>query len=205
MTFATAAKSAALRLNMGSRTAFFGQTDPFCLEICDLGNEVAADAMKANDWRALTREWVITGDGATKAWMLPTDYDRMLLTGSVLRASCGQWSVLAERMQIWPELAAGEMASVFYITRDVVRKANTDPSPVFTADDDTFRLDDRLLTLGLIWRWKAMKGLDYSEDMANYERLLSQIAGREAGGRAYRIQECTWWPGARRAWPWELG
>lgn len=205
MTFLTAAKSAALRLNMGSRAAFFGQSEPFCQEICDLGNEVAADAMKANDWRALTREWVITGDGVTRAWDFPPDYDRMLLTGSVLRSSCGQWSVLAEQMQVWPALPDGEVSTVFYISRNVVRKSNGETSPIFEADTDVFRLDERLLTLGLIWRWKAMKGLDYSEDMAGYEQLLSQSSGREQGGTAYRIPDCSWVPGTRLAWPWELG
>ena len=49
--------------------------------------------------------------------------------------------------------------------------------------------------MGLIWRWKAAKGLDYSEDYAKYERRVTDAMGRDAGkpklsmdGASYDIQ-----------------
>lgn len=49
----------------------------------------------------------------------------------------------------------------------------------FTADDDTFLLDERLLQRGLRWKWKYEKGLDYAEDKAGYEMLANNLAGRD--------------------------
>ena len=39
----------------------------------------------------------------------------------------------------------------------------------FTSDTDTTELNEELLTLSLIWRWNRAKGLDYAEDMRNFE------------------------------------
>ena len=36
------------------------------------------------------------------------------------------------------------------------------------ADGDTFRLDERLLKLGMICHWKTNKGSPYAEDMGTY-------------------------------------
>ena len=38
-----------------------------------------------------------------------------------------------------------------------------------SADTDTGILDEELMTLGLKWRWKKSKGLDYAEDFSSYE------------------------------------
>ena len=46
-------------------------------------------------------------------------------------------------------------------------------------DADTFRLDERLFKLGMIWQWKANKGATYAEDLANYEDALSGSPGND--------------------------
>jgi hypothetical protein len=53
----------------------------------------------------------------------------------------------------------------------------------FTADDDTFVLDERLLTLDCIWRWKAQKGLEYAEHMQNAEIARSKAISDDKGPR----------------------
>jgi len=50
----------------------------------------------------------------------------------------------------------------------------------FQTDDDSFRLDERLLKLGMTWQWKAQKGSPYSEDMGTYSDAL-QVAMRNDG------------------------
>lgn len=67
-----------------------------------------------------------------------------------------------------------------------MRLADGTLTGAFTADDNEFLLDDRLLTLGLIWRWKAQKGLDYSEDLQTYEIALAQAQVRDRGNFALR-------------------
>ena len=73
-----------------------------------------------------------------------------------------------------------------YISNAWARAADGTARAWFEADTDAFTIDERLLTLGLIWRWKAQKGMEYGEDMATYEQALSQAQARDAGSRVYR-------------------
>lgn len=51
----------------------------------------------------------------------------------------------------------------------------------FTVDNDVYLLGDRILTLGIVWRYKQSKGRDYAEDMRNYELALRALYSRERG------------------------
>lgn len=53
----------------------------------------------------------------------------------------------------------------------------------FTEDDDVFVLSERLLTLSLIWRWRAQKRMEYSEDLTNYETALATATANDKGAR----------------------
>lgn len=51
---------------------------------------------------------------------------------------------------------------------------------VWTADNDTPLLPDDCFILGLIWRFRKAKGLDYQEDFNAYEDRVSMELGRHA-------------------------
>lgn len=53
----------------------------------------------------------------------------------------------------------------------------------FISDSDTFLFPEELLELGLIWRWKQAKQLDYAEDMRNFEIALRNAIDSDKGGR----------------------
>lgn len=231
MTLLTAAQSAAIRLIGRKPTTFFSSTAPFELEITDLANEVARDVMKANDWRSITKLKQMTGDGTTVGFDLPSDYDRMLVKGEVHSASCTTWSfqpapdldfwrnllnglgsanpgfwiILEGQMQFQPVVASGETAQFYYISKNVVRDENSVLKQTFTTDSDSFVFDERLLTLGLIWRWRAQKRLEYAEDMANYEKALAEIIGRDKGSRVISVGQPTWPGSVGMAYPFSLG
>lgn len=53
-----------------------------------------------------------------------------------------------------------------------------------TADTDEWRLDRRLLALGVKWRWKKEKGMDdWQADQQLYQRHLSMLRGRDEGAK----------------------
>lgn len=227
MSFLTAAQSAAIRLVGRRPQGFFSSTDTFELEICDLATEVAADLMKENDWRILTKLQEVTGNSVLTSFDLPTDFDRMPIKAAVFRpdwnaysyqpvgdldqwrnivngaptGAPGSWIILGGQMQIYPAIASGSKAQFYYISKNVVLTGTT-PSAAFTTDDDKFVLDDRLLTLGLIWKWRAQKRIEYAEDMANYEKALAEIAGRDKGSRIHVEGRPTFNQNAGRAYPW---
>jgi len=73
------------RLNMP--TAVFSSSDREHQELSALSNEMAARIAKAHEWQALNALAIYTGDGATEAFALPADYDRMLKKAQVWSSS----------------------------------------------------------------------------------------------------------------------
>lgn len=203
MTVLTAAQSAGVRLLGRKPSSLFSTTDAFAMELADLANEAAADIAKAREWQKLKKLATMTGDGATIAFNLPDDYDRMLKKGQVhsknwqtanyckvrdedewiyiqqtaITGTPGRWIILGGKFNVYPAIAVGEEAKFYYISNKVVGGTAT----TFTTDGDTFVLPERLLTLSLIWRWRAQKRMDYAEDMANYEIAVSQEYASDKG------------------------
>jgi hypothetical protein len=66
----------------------------------------------------------------------------------------------------------------------------------FTADNDVYTLGDRVLTLGVVWRYKQSKGRDYAEDMRSYEMALAARYRRDRGAARTLVigAEDTEWP-----------
>lgn len=228
MTIATAVGSASLRVVGTVPAAVFSSTDQVIVEMRDLARDVAEDIARACDWRDLTKVAVFTGDGSTTAFAKPTDYDRMAQGEDIVDPpswfwgyqpvmsvsewlkreryswiSPGGWILLGGQFQFYP--APSGTAEFPYISKNWALSAEGVAKPAFDQDTDTFALDEGLLTLGLIWRYRSQKGLDYSEDLANYNFSLSQLMTKDKGSRVIRKHERTSSFGARPAWPWELG
>ncbi len=208
MTVLSAARSAAIRLSQVQPDSLFSSTQPFDVEMADLATETAISIAKEHDWQALTKLATLTGDGVDTSFMLPTDYDRMpqkanvhsisFSTASFRRAldldewlnlndfqsngSPGNWIILAGEMQIFPAMPVGETARFYYISKNIVANQTA-----FLADDNEFVLPERLLTLGLIWRWRAMKRTEYAEDLRNYEIALSQEIKNDKGAQMITV------------------
>lgn len=232
MPILAALQSAAIRL-MGQRpTVFFGSSQQFEQEIADLANEVAADVMKSHDWQALTAVHTLTGDGVTDEFDLPADYDRQLTVTDVQDSdywlwgyqhvadvndflfwqgrgflpSPGAWIIYGGKMRFTPAPPDGQEAVFPYVSRNYARDTATlQNKAAFTADTDQFLLPDRLLTLGLVWRWREQKKLDFSGDQEAFAKAISEYAGRDKGSVMLRRTSCPRLPGTYPAWPWELG
>lgn len=206
-----AIKAAILRVTGVVVQEVFASTDTIAVEMADLANEVAADIAKSHDWRGLTKINGIVSDGS-EAYYLPTDYDRMLVSAEVDDAnswfwgyepfdnvndwlrfksgtysviSPGGWIILDGQVQFYP--APNGSAQFPYISNQWAIDEDGGRKSAFTSDNDVFVLDERLLTLGLIWKWKAQKGYDYSEEMASYELALGQAQARDKGARVLRV------------------
>ena len=70
-------------------------------------------------------------------------------------------------------------ATFNYIDKNCVMLASGGFGDTFMSDGDSFRLDERLLRLGTIWQWKALKGSPYAEDMATFMDALTRASGAD--------------------------
>lgn len=182
------------------------------VELLGVANEMAARISRGHEWQMFSAIHTMTGDGSTEDFDLPANYDRMLLKASVWSSSLetalspvtdldrwlemdvqsfdfiiNAWTIYGGQMHIKPAMADGVTAKYFYQTNEFIRDSADTFKSSFTSDDDVFRLDEQLLKLGMIWQWRANKGLPYAEDMANYETLLSRLVMRDRGSRMLRV------------------
>lgn len=227
-----AMQSASIRL-MGQRpTVFFGASQNFEIEISDLVNEVAKDVVASADWQDLIAINAITGDGTTTEFDLPDDYDKMVVTTGVQDTSSwfwgywamtdinqflyqesigfqpypGGWIIYGGKIRFVPAPPTDQNATFPYVSKNYARDAGTlETKPEFTSDTDEFLLPDRLLTLGLVWRWRENKKLDFTGDQEAFMKAISEYAAKDKGTRVYRRGSYTRIPGTYTAWPWALG
>jgi len=204
MTVLSSAQEAAIELSQTEPTTLFSTTDPFAKELRVQANKSAVAIAKAYDWQRLTKRATITGDGSDASFPLPTDYDRMTLKTNLASSASnidlvkatdldqwdyftnhigttvpGYWMILGGEVQIKPAPALGVVHSYYYISNIIVSGNKT----AFTADADTFLLPERLLTLSIIWRWRASKRMEYAEDMRNFEIALGEETATDKGSR----------------------
>lgn len=232
MTILAAMQSAATRLIGRKPDTFFGAPSGrvFELEITDLINEVARDIVKSNDWQGLTNLATIDADGVETVFDLPADYDRMLVISDITEnqgwfwgyqrvtdlnaflywsergfmPNPGLWTLYGDQLHFTP--APSTDAQYPYVSKNFARDTSTLAlKDAFTADTDEFLLPERLLTLGLVWRWRENKKLDWTGDQEAFMKAISEYASRDKGSRAYRRTTRHWRPGTYPGWPWSLG
>lgn len=232
MTLLSACQSAAVLLIGRKPDTIFSATDAFSLEMQVLSNEVAKDIAKSHDWQALVRTHSITPDGVVTSFPLPEDYDRMLLDTEIYDESNwawgyfhvtrpndwlrmkveefstinpGAWTMQGNRFEFYPAPSGIAPAQFVYISKDIVTNDNDDPASSFTDDDDKFVLSERLLTLGLIWKWRELKRLESATAEANFIKAFSEIAGKDGGSKIIRKGHRRIAGNFHYAWPWPLG
>jgi hypothetical protein len=54
---------------------------------------------------------------------------------------------------------------------------------IWTADTDNYCLDDQAMILGIKWRYRRAKGLDYGEEKRTYDLLAERLMSRDGGSR----------------------
>lgn len=230
MAIATAMQSAALVLVGKKPASFFGSPEKFEMELADLVNEVAEDVARYQDWQALQKVASLVGDGTATAFDLPTDYSRMLKDSDVansayrlwgsfrydnvndflrdqasgFRASPGGWIITGGQIQFNPA-PSGTTTFPYISSKWALADDGASRKAQFDADTDMFVLPERLLKLGLIWRWRENKKLDASGDQEAFTKALDEYAFSDGGSRVYRYNGRRSFPGTRPAWPWALG
>lgn len=233
MTILSAMQSASIRLKGEKPAVFFTSSDTFELEIVDLINEVAADICKYHDWQGLTKIASFNGDGKTEVFPFPADYDRQLLYSVVqdinhwmwgythvtdlntflaqrymtFGTNPGIWTIYDNSMHFIPAPSNGNNATYPYISLNYSSDASNVKKPSFDADTDDFviRGGERLLTLGLIWRWRENKKLDYTGDQEAFTMALEQLAARDKGSSVFRQYSASNFRNVPVSYPFPLG
>lgn len=211
MTMLSIIQDVADRVGIPRPTTVVGSTDQQVRQLYALLNEEGSELSKRGDWQSLTSEWTFTTNAATiqTGDPIPPDLDRFIADSFFNRTQVRKligpitpqefqriqaqpvytrvYLSFRERdgqILISPPPPEGNLIAYEYISNLWARSGSGTPKESFTADDDTSYLPENILKMGLRWRWKHAKGLDYAEDMATYERAADKALGNDGGARA---------------------
>lgn len=176
------------------------------VELAAVANDMADRIAKAHAWQKLKTLKTHTGDGTTEDFDLPTDYDWMPDTNSIWTSATsqplmkvpnedewlaqvvrdfdpvpGNWIIYGGQIHIRSALGSGVTAKYFYQSNLYVDKVSGANQSEFALDTDTFLLSERLLKLGVIYRWKQLKSQPYQEEMNDFEDLKEKLIARDKG------------------------
>ncbi len=216
MSFLTIIQDAARRLSLEAPSAVVSATDPLVQQLRGLANQEGRDLVRAHNWRVLMKEKTFTTTATeTQTGVLPADFDRFINETVFNRTNtrrvigpltAQEWqsekailaSVLRDAFRIrgtdfivTPLPAAGETWAFEYIS-DLWVDTDADgtaDATAFAADANTTVFPDELLILGIIWRFRQAKGLDYAEEHRNYMMALGDAVARDGGRRSIAMGE----------------
>jgi hypothetical protein len=166
-----------------------------------LANAELEELSKRFNWPILTREYSFPTVAGTAQYNLPADYRKFLqetvfdstryyqLRGSL---SPGEWqrtkalnlgSLSTQRVRIYgnplklniiPTPTSVNTVVFEYMTKNFAVNAGAVETLRYAADNDTSLIDEALIRMGLKWRIKHAKGLEFSADLAEYESVVAR-------------------------------
>lgn len=216
MSLLTMCQDAALLVGLAEPSAIISSTEETSQQLRALAQQEGDELSRAHDWRTLKVQAEITGDGSTEYWDLPSDWDRQLpgdalwlddspqlpLVGPItdedmlaMKAATANpsrpvWRYFGNQVQVWPILSSSQVVKLEYRSSHWI--SSSDGATVrsrWSADTDYALCPERIMTLGLVWRWKRAKGLDYSEEFESYQMEKTKAMRTDGGFR--RIQMAT--------------
>jgi hypothetical protein len=105
-----------------------------------------------------------------------------------------QFRIRGGKLLVNPAPTAGHEWKFEYISKNWILGADgTTYKQYFTLDTDTILLPEDLVLMGLRWRWKKEKGLDYAEDFRTYEMQVTQQLGRNGGKPVIYMDGPSWY------------
>lgn len=209
-------QDAAVLVGLDEPSSVMANTDVTFKQMRVLAQQEGDELSRAYDWRNLKVQADIVGDGSTEYWDLPDDFDRQQagdnlwlrtapfipLTGPIsdgdflgMKAAPTRpirpiWRYFGDQIQIWPVLADTQECTLEYRSSHWISNAGgTTIRTRWVEDTDFAIVPERIMTLGLVWRWKRAKGLDYAEEFNTYQLERTKAERADGGYRTLKAAE----------------
>lgn len=160
------------------------------------------------------KQVTLVGVGS-ETYALPTDFKRLQRTplsvydvalnqAVIPITSDGEWTYLAANgiagasryyrlsgydgaHSISFQSAPSSNITVSYVSRNWMATGSGTDGEAFTSATDVLLMPERIIVTGVVWRWRARKGLPFSDVYAEHEALLSRLANDVKGIRSVDI------------------
>lgn len=126
-----------------------------------------------------TTDLPIIGSTEETDWQLLQSFN---VTGPFER-----YRIQNDNFYINPAPTAGHTLAFEYMSTSWCESSGGTGQSEWAADTDVPVLDAEIMTLGIIWRWRQRKGLDYAEDFQEYERRVVEAENRNKSGKTLSL------------------
>ena len=208
MTFLTMINEAQGVLSTPRSNVIISSTDLNVRLINALADQEGRELARRHSWEALCKEKTFTSTAAAiQSGAVPSDFDRIknhtMFNRTQSRRVTGPLS--PQEWQAQQALSASLLTDAFrirggdilitptppatytyayeYMSQDWCQSASGTAQSAWAADNDTGILDETLMVLGLVWRFRKARGFDYAEEFNTYEKEVEQAIMRDGGRR----------------------
>ena len=210
MSLLTVVQASCDRLGLTRPSVVISSTDQQVRSLLGLAQQEGKELSEAHDWQSLTKEKTITATATEEqTGGIPSDFGRFInntfYNRTVKRRVEGpltqtQWAaykastatvlfdafrVRGDTLLLAPTPTAGDSYAYEYVSKWwCTTEGGTAPTQeAWAADTDAGILPEELMTLGIIWRFRQAKGLDYSESFRTYEMRKEFYRIKDKGAR----------------------
>jgi hypothetical protein len=205
MTCLTIIQDVAQRVNLPSPTSAAQSADPQVIQLVALANK-EGEWLSNKDWQVLTKETSfvttavqlqttlsVTAPGL-KNIINDTIWNRDLrrpvygpmtaqryqqVQAAVFAGPWNQFIIQGDQILFFPVPAAGQTCWFQYTTQNWCESSGGTGQARFVMDSDVLLLREDLFKLGVEWRWKKAKGLEYAQEFADYEDFMANALARD--------------------------
>lgn len=195
MTLLTVAQRVADEVGLPRPGAVAASSDQLARQMFALANATVEELAEMN-WPVLVLTHTFPTVVDQTAYALPSDYSRYVTDTAYLSSeyyqirgslTAKEWNLRQNgmssltgrmryrlvgyplQMEFVPAPQTVENIAVEYISTDIVVNAEGVGQALYVVDTDTCIVTEKLVRMGLKWRIKHAKGLDYNEDFNRYE------------------------------------
>lgn len=190
------------------RSSFVSSADPDDKQMIAIANRVAQEIKNYFPWDILRKPFEITMQDGQIRYLLPNDFQSLVAdsawevdgqrqvewpvpSGRWFEYKFTNWSdggtlrvrMYGNEIEIH-DIEPGQSIEFEYVSKYPILSEAGEAKEFFTADDDTWVLDDQVLILGIQAHWMQTKLMpQYMEHFGNYNKKMSEYIGRSTGSR----------------------
>lgn len=208
MSFLTLIQNSAKRLGLNNPASAYNSSDNQVVQLVALAQEEGIELMRRHPWQVLTKETTFTGTAAAaQTGAIPSDFDRFVDETFFNRTkkrpvfgpiSAQDWQfsqavvattlvesfrVRGDSILITPTPNGTDTYAYEYISNKWCQSSGGTAQTAWASDADTGILSEELMSLGVIWRFLRVKGLDYAEALRTYEIQVADKFLKDGGRR----------------------
>lgn len=204
MSLLTIISNAATKIGVSVPYSVIGNTSQEVAELLSFAQEEGRELVRRHNWQAIRKEKTFTSLAAEEQEALPSDFDHFInetfwnrtrkhplfgpLTPQqwqynkswVSSPVTDSFTVRGNKILINPVPAAGQTIAYEYISKNFCQTSGGTGQSEWASDTDTGVLEESLMELGIIVRFKLSKGLDAAADIAKYDTQVMVAKGIES-------------------------